>query len=343
MKKASTKINNRKMFAQSISKTVWSLLAFMSALILSPSLFSAPPIDSATLLLADESISLWKINPETAAAEPVWNKTDVVTSLGPVASQNNLLIGSSTGLYALNPNDGRVVWQVRGEDLIYTPAVENETAFAASRDGKLRAINNHDGTLLWTRTFPGWIYTPALSRGMLITGGSASQLWGIDQHSGETVWQYNLPGELVSAPTTQGADTVIAATFSSDLIALRASTGDLMWQRQLSSAATDITANDEIIFSSGYDGIVHANDARTGAALWQRDTQGDRRQRLQLTESALLVINDEGLQSLSLHNGDLLVRQDIPGEPIGVIQKAREKYWIFFRQHGHPQPIRLSL
>ena len=207
----------------------------------------------------------------------------------------------------------------------------------------LRAINSDNGSLLWKRTFPGWIYTPALSSGILVTGGSASQLWGVNQQNGDIRWQRALPGELVTAPISQGSDMIIAATFSSDLLALRAGTGDIIWQHQLSAAATHITANDEIIFSSGYDGIVHANDARTGVTLWQRDTGGDRNQRLQLTETGLLVINDRGLQQLDQHNGSLLASREIAGEPIGSVQHINDKYWVFFRQNGNPQPIKLSL
>jgi outer membrane protein assembly factor BamB len=258
------------------------------------------------------------------------------------------LIGSSGGLFALNRADGTVHWRFSGQDLIYTPVIDktgnvkHAIAYAASRDGMLRAINTGDGSLLWQRSFPGWIYTPALSGGTLVTGGSASKLWGIDSETGAIRWQRELPGELVTAPLTSANDRIIVTTFSGDLLMLRARDGEIIWQHQLTTVAIHISANDKRIFSSGYDGVVHAMDAITGTRLWQHDTHGDRHQRLQITRAGLLVINERGLQQLDLHDGSMLARRDIDGEPIGSAQQIAGEYWIFYRQGRNPQPVRIS-
>jgi hypothetical protein len=53
-------------------------------------------------------------------------------------------------------------------------------------------------------------------------------------------------------------------------------------------------------------------------------------------------MNERGLQRLDLHNGSLLSRRDIDGEPIGSAQKIAGEYWIFYRQGGNPQPVRMT-
>ena len=162
-------------FPRSRFNTALVMITLIQVLISTPDLFAANKSTAVELLLTDESVSLWKIMPEAVSAEPVWEKTDLVTSLAALTQQDQVFIGSSNGLYALNRRDGSVDWQFRGKDLIYSPIVENAIAYAASRDGMLRAINSDDGSLVWKRAFPGWIYTPALSSGILVTGGSASQ------------------------------------------------------------------------------------------------------------------------------------------------------------------------
>lgn len=302
-----------------------------------------------SLLLTDESISLWQLPSEALSSQPVWERSDIVSNLAPISSQQQLLIGSSSGLFALDRNDGSIRWKFRGDDLIYTPVIQSsalhshDIAYAASRDGKLRALNTEDGALLWQKNLSGWIYSPALIDGTLVTGGSASKLWGINRDNGTILWQRDLPGELVTAPITLGSDRVITTTFSGHLLVLNARDGEIIWQHKLTSAATHITTNGKSIYSSGYDGVVHAIDAHKGTKVWQSDRGGDRNQQLQITGSALLVINDLGWQRLDLNTGSLIARRNIDGEPIGSTQFVANEYWIFYRQNGSPKPIRLNL
>jgi len=327
-----------------------SKLVFMSLglsisflLIYSHTVFAADSGPQKKLLLTDESISQWQVSVDKQSAHPVWKQLSGIDTFLPVLSDQQLLVGSSAGLYSINRQDGQVNWQVAPNETIFSPVLMHDTVFAASKSGFLRALDLHTGVELWQSQFTGWIYTPALSENTLVTGGSDATVWGVDATSGMTQWQHKISAQLVIAPIALGNNHVAISDFNNNLQMLDSKDGALLWQAKVAAPATQLIKNKNTLYSSEYDGTIQAFDTRTGKELWRYQSHSDFNQRLQISTDGLLVINELGYQKLNYTTGTLMGRYFIDGEPIGLVQQINSDFWGFYRKAGKPTPIKFKL
>ena len=297
----------------------------------------------AELLLSHEGVSNWRVGEQGRAATILWQRLRGLSTSEPVNADSQILVGSSAGLFALNRSDGSTHWHLRGDDHIYSPSLINGIAYAASRDGILRAVNANNGALEWQHSLSGWIYRPAMSGDTLVTGGSDSTLWGIHPLNGLIRWQHELPGELVNAPLAISDAVVVAATFSRHLTAYRGESGQQLWQSSLTSPALQLVADNHAIYSSGYDGVIHAIDLQTGQILWQQESGADRTLKLQIIPEGLLLTHNQSYQLLNSQTGTPILTDSVDGEMLGGVQRVGGNYWIFSKQAGQRLPVKLLL
>ena len=104
--------------------------------------------------------------------------------------------GSDDGyMYALRAGDGTLVWKLKTDGAVSSPAVANELVYFMSRDGEFRTVETKSGKVKWTfGTGPdlpfqgGWdwfLSSPALSEDRVVFGTGDGYVYALDAFSGK--------------------------------------------------------------------------------------------------------------------------------------------------------------
>jgi outer membrane protein assembly factor BamB len=153
-------------------------------------------------------------------------------------------------------------------------AIEGDTLYAASREGKLEAFDAATGKSRWKAEFKGeYSGGPGVGGDVVAVGTSDGDVVAFDR-TGKRLWKAKAGGEVLAAPLVTG-DRVIVRTVDGRLRALDAATGKEQWNAEeavprlsLRGTAPPVLAGDSVL--AGFDsGKVVAYAVATGDVLWQ--------------------------------------------------------------------------
>jgi PQQ-dependent dehydrogenase (methanol/ethanol family) len=156
-----------------------------------------------------------------------------------------------------------------------------------------------------THLRPAWIFqtevresqetTPIVVNGVMYVTTSFDHVYALNAKTGEEYWHYkHAMGPVTTyccGPNNRGVavydDKVYLATLDSQLVALDAKTGAIVWQTQIadptlgySETMAPTAVNGKILIGTnggeyGIRGFVRAYDAKTGKLVWNFDTTAD--------------------------------------------------------------------
>lgn len=165
-------------------------------------------------------------------------------------------------------------------------AVSGGKVFVTSGYRHITALNASTGDILWQQQTDLPIHgAPTVSGGRLYVVDVDNQLLALDVETGNTTWSYRgitEPARIMraSSPAVSG-DTVIAPFSSGQVVALRASNGQPVWEEVLSrtsrtnalSELRDIAGRPVIsrgfVYAVSQSGVMQALDLRTGNPKWE--------------------------------------------------------------------------
>ncbi|NBB53355.1 PQQ-binding-like beta-propeller repeat protein [Rhizobium sp. CRIBSB] len=165
-------------------------------------------------------------------------------------------------------------------------AVGGGKVFVASGYRSMTALDVETGAVLWTSAVDAPLHgAPTLSASRVYVIDVDNQLIAFNVNTGQQDWSYRgivEPARIMraSSPAVTG-DTVIAPFSSGEVIAVRASTGQGLWQQTLSrtsrtSALSEIrdivgrpVVNRGVVYAISHAGVLSAMDARTGEPVWR--------------------------------------------------------------------------
>ena len=141
----------------------------------------------------------------------------------PLIVKNKLLVGFSTGeLVAYNMESGKVIWDAaiavssgrtdleRIVDIDGLFAVNGDTVYVASYQGKIAAVSLEDGRLVWSREMSSYTGVAADDHQIYVTDDKGF-VWGLDINSGATLWrQEKLADRYLVAPAVVENAVVVA-------------------------------------------------------------------------------------------------------------------------------------
>jgi outer membrane protein assembly factor BamB len=227
--------------------------------------------------------------------------------------------------------------------------------YVGSDDGFLYAIEPERGTIRWSAKLKGAIErSPDIAPDSLYVATAADRVYAIDPNSGGTRWQYerDMPEGFTihgNAAPRRAGDVVFAGFSDGYLVALRATSGELLWSRSLAAAseqfvdvdATPIVDGDRV-FAASFSGGIYGLGGKDGEVLWHTLVDGTSDIALG-SENLYAVSAREGLAALS-RQGNLLWRQGLPeaGDltvpaevgPYLVFSGSREGLFILERRTG---------
>ncbi len=325
----------------------------------------APVVVDARIFTADQKGEVSAL--DVITGERIWEQdTDVPLSGGPGAGEDLVLVGTREGeILALSQEQGAIVWKSQvSSEVLAAPKAAEGVAVARTLDGKLFGIDAVSGSRLWVYDRQVPVLTlhgtsaPVLVEGFVIAGFDSGSLVALDLKTGKLTWETNIAQprgrtELermvdIDAEPVVFDDTIYVATFQGRIAAVSLYSGQIVWDRDLSSYA-GIGVDSDYVYLTDEQSQVWALDRYSGASVWNQNKLHDRSVTAPTPLGEYVVVGDlEGyLHWMRKEDGQFAARIRVDRSPIIVAPLAREGTLFAlsasgqlgaYRPHPHPFP-----
>jgi outer membrane protein assembly factor BamB len=189
-----------------------------------------------------------------------------------------------------------------GAPVLSAVAISRGLVMVAGVDNVVTAVDLKTGELVWRhaqRLDPGRsaeleLYgapTPVVHQDLVISGFSDGTVTALAHDTGDVVWQRRV-GEgqypdILGSPSIVGEDIVVAG-YSEPLVGMHADSRNVRWRLDVGGAGAPLPGGGDgarpngtlggdqthaFIYHGGEDGILRCVDARTGALVWEWDSE----------------------------------------------------------------------
>ncbi len=204
------------------------------------------------------------------SGEIVW-KVDLAAYVNSSpAFYGNTVYISEAFCYALNPDNGTVLWKCELDSMSSSPVIADSTVVAASQNkyGESTVFRICEGEVLWSRELEDSISsTPAVSCGKVTVVTDRGDVSVLDLETGALLWTQSLGATYLikdwfilsaSASPALADGKVFVGTASGVFSCLDLETGEVLWQYQTGEALLASPAVvDEKVFVGSTDGKLY--------------------------------------------------------------------------------------
>lgn len=238
-----------------------------------------------------------------------------------VGSSDELVVATSQGeVVKYQAANGEVLWRSRFPESTFHagPVVGQGRVYVTDLEGRIRALDMYSGELVWETKISNSIETRGTwSNGRLFVSDAADVLWAFDGESGDRLWTHSR--EVPEFFTVKGScapvpdnDVVYCGFSDGHLVALRADTGEPVWDVDLSGGNDAFVDVDDRVFLVGsriyavsYSGGIYALERATGTIIWRRDVESAAD--VEISDGRLFVASAMGrVSALDLETGEPL-------------------------------------
>lgn len=240
-----------------------------------------------------------------------------------------VIFGTRDGWVHAVRADGSLAWEFRGEGAFGPPAVEGDTVYVGSTDGRLYAIATRTGKERWRyRAGEDLTTRPAVAHGAVYVSSLQDTLFAVDAATGAWRWHHRRETKAAAGFTIFGAaaaaagpDAVYAAYSDGFAAALDPATGAARWEKQIAPADehldVDALALDgSRLYAAAYSGAVLAVDARTGDVAWKASAPAAAK--LATAAGLVVAVTTTSVQALSAADGSAVWTVPLGGAPEGT-------------------------
>jgi outer membrane protein assembly factor BamB len=310
-------------WSENIGKGTDELFIKLTPVIKGEHVFIADTRGEIVALFADSGKNVWD------------NDSDLPITGGPGADENLVLVGTSEGdVLALISESGEEAWRTKVSSEVLSPPRESDgVVVVRTIDGKIFALDAATGDRLWIydRTVPNLTLrgtsTPVIANGLVIAGFDGGRLTALELKTGKLIWEAKVAiprgrsqlermVDIDSQPLILG-DSIYVTTFQANVSALSLDSGQVLWQRDISSHS-ELSADAEYLYVTDYLGNIWALDRFSGGSIWKQEKLMHRK----VTGPAILgdkvIVGDlEGyLHWLDKETGDFAARIEVEEDPI---------------------------
>ena len=249
-----------------------------------------------------------------ADGTPAWKAKASSEVLSPPAVGNGLVIVRSgdNAMTAFDAADGRRKWQFQRPSpalalrITAPPIIDGKYVFAGYPGGKLIAVTLDNGVAVWEGTV-------ALPKG-------ATELERVS--------------DIASAPVLTGR-SICAVAYQGRVACFDLSNGNLLWARDMSSAA-GLSVDSRFLFVTDDKGAIHALDLSSGSSVWKQDALFVRGVSAPLPMRSLVAVGDvQGVvHFLNREDGSFSARLNTDGSPILVAPRALDRNLVVQTSKG---------
>jgi len=184
-------------------------------------------------------------------------------------------------LIAIAVEDGRELFRVELNEPLPGGVAVSDLIYAAGIRGAVFALDRDDGRIVWQASVGGDVWTtPTVADGRVFVGLSDGELVALDAATGSERWRFRTV-EVVRASATAVGRFVVVGTMAGKLFCLDAATGAVVDQRQLDGAIAvpPVTDGWRLFVATDEGEIVCLGDAHEEVNRHQRIDSGHRSQR----------------------------------------------------------------
>ena len=312
-------------------KTLWSESMHGSN---GAAIHDVPAYSDGRLYLADRTGEVTALDAKTG--KQIWSvDLDVPISGGPGVNDGVVAVGTQEAeLIVLNAEDGKERWRKPvSSEVLSVPAIGHGRVVCRTIDGRVTAMSTDDGETRWTydRTVPVLTLrgdsSPIIDNGQVLVGFANGKLVALSMDSGVATWEAAIATpqgrtELervvdIDADPKLVEGTVFAAAYHGEVAAVLASTGVVLWRREISSYA-GLDADWRQLYVTDENDHIWSLDATNGATLWQQKALHARRLSAPAIVGSDLVVGDyDGyVHWLSQYDGHMVARSHVSGGAI---------------------------
>lgn len=219
----------------------------------------------------------------------IWRtKLDTELSAGPGVGEGRVVVISKDGFaIALDSGSGDLQWRVDvdGESLAH-PVIGSESVVLQTIDNRMRVLSIYDGRKLWAleQSTPSLTMRgsadPVVIGNTVIGGFDNGRLVAANLSSGDVVWESLLSppkgrSDLDRLSDIDGMIAVVgqdvyASGYQGQLAAVASESGQVLWNREISSHQ-GVSADWNSVYTASADGEIVALSRRDGAEIWRND------------------------------------------------------------------------
>ncbi|MDI5984738.1 outer membrane protein assembly factor BamB [Halomonas sp. M4R5S39] len=297
----------------------------------------APARDGDAVFAADERGRLMALDADDGDTR--WEvDLEVPVSSGLTAVANRVYLGTRNGeVLAIDQRDGEVLWRARvPSEVLAAPQPSQQLLVVQSVDGSVTALDRANGEGRWTysTTRPALTLrgtgTPMVIDPVTFAGMPNGRLVTLDNRNGQPLWDMRIAVpqgrsdidrlvDLAAQPVLTPDGRLFVTSYNGRLVALEATQGEVLWERELSSYLTPILVGD-FLFTVNEASHVIALDANSGDEIWRNESLEGRRITAPAFADGSLVFGDfEGyLHLIEARSGELTGRTRVDRSGISV-------------------------
>lgn len=257
-------------------------------------------------------------------------------SAGVGAGDGLVLAGTEKGEVLAFDLDGKALWQARvSSEILSAPQAADSVVVVRAGDGQIFGLDARTGKRKWVyqRALPALAIRNyagvTVARGAVFAGFAGGRLVALSLANGNIGWEAAVAqprgateleriADIASLPVVD-ENRVCAVAYQGRLACFDAGNGNLIWARELSSAA-GLTVDQRNVYVSDARGAVHALDKLAGASVWKQDKLAARRLSAPASLGKQVAVGDvEGyVHFLSGEDGAFSARIPTDGSPIAA-------------------------
>ncbi|MBI2792123.1 MAG: outer membrane protein assembly factor BamB [Gammaproteobacteria bacterium] len=291
-----------------------------------------PYVSGNTVFAADHTGKVVALDGKSGKKRWSSNTAQKFTSGPTLVDQQLLLATSDAKVVALDASNGHQLWESKvSSEVLASPAGKNGIVLVHSIDGSVNALDSKNGEKLWSvnQSTPSltlrFSSAPAIVGDKVLVGFASGKLLALNLHSGLIEWDriITLPhgrSELqrmvdISADPIVVEDTIYVITYQGKLAAVNISSGNLLWEREVSSYQNMAIAND-LLFVTDNDHCLWAIDRNTGATHWKQKALAERYITGPAVVDGTVAVADRGgyVHFLSTEKGHIVNRLHLSGK-----------------------------
>ncbi|MBS2213228.1 PQQ-binding-like beta-propeller repeat protein [Carboxylicivirga mesophila] len=215
----------------------------------------------------------------------------------PVVHKGIVYIGSGDQhVYALNAENGELVWKYRTVGVVHASAViYDEKVLIGSFDGYFYALDGDTGQLVWKFKTVGDKYFPngaiqkaaCVYKDKVIFGSRDFNVYALDVTSGRGHWNYKERGSWVIATPLLIDDNLYFGTSDTHrFYCFNADDGAVQWQKELNMRVYGTAADcNGIVYFGCFNGKLYGMSAQSGDVVFEFQTAESHQRYAQLFKS----------------------------------------------------------
>jgi len=246
-----------------------------------------PVGDGSRIYAASYDGNVVAFDPDTGKA--AWKtELDMELSSGPGIGEGSVAVVGKDGFaILLDARDGAEQWrQYVGAEALARPLIRGDSVIVQTIDNRVQSLSRFDGRQRWEieQSMPALTMrgasSPLIVGTLVIAGFDNGRMVAVDADTGDIEWDSLLAlpsgrSDLDRLADIDGEIAVVgqdiyAAGYQGRIAAVAAESGQVLWQREISSHV-GVSADWNNVYTSRTDGEVIAMSRRTGAETWRND------------------------------------------------------------------------